>query len=121
MSKIEEDQIPLIYKPDLLFMNDGTSYAYSNSIIPYLVHNVITNKDIIGENISYARTLVDFEDKVNYWSNNIRYSAFVKYLVPSVKVQGDYSEQDTKNVRKNCKDVTGFIDTQIEEYLNATI
>lgn len=120
MSEKEELTVSFIYKPDLLFMNDGTSYAYSDTVILYLVHNVITNKDIIGENISYARELLGFDDKVNYWSNNIRYSAFIKYVIPSSSVKDDYSEQSKNGIRKNCKDVTGFIDTQIEEYLNGT-
>lgn len=120
MSEKEELPVSFIYKPDLLFMNDGTSYAYSDTVILYLVHNVITNKDIIGENISYARELLGFDDKVNYWSNNIRYSAFIKYVIPSSSVKDDYSEQSKNGIRKNCKDVTGFIDTQIEEYLNGT-
>lgn len=121
MSDNEEAPVSFIYKPDLLFMNDGTSYAYSDTLIQYLVHNVITNKDIIGENISYARNLLGFQDKVNYWSNNIRYSAFTKYVVPSIETYGEYSKQDEKNIRKNCKDVTGFIDKPIEEFLNATL
>lgn len=118
MSKEEEAPLHLMYKPDLLFMNDGISYAYSDSLIQYLVHNVITNKDIIGENISYAKSLVGISDTVNYWKNNIRYSAYMKYILPSVKVDDDYSKQDMKKLRNDCKDVTGFIDAKIEECLN---
>lgn len=119
MSSKEESPISLIYKPELVKMNDNFSYAYSNDLILYLLHNVITNKDIIGENISYVKNLLKFTNTVNYWSNNIKYSAYVKYLLPSKKIEDDYSQQDWSKCRKNCKNVTGFIDTQIEEYLNA--
>lgn len=71
----------MIYKPKLIQINDGISYAYSNTIMQYLLHNVITNIDIIEGNISYAKKLLNFSDDVNYWHNGIKYSAFVKYLL----------------------------------------
>jgi len=109
-SDADEEQVSLFYRPKLLEMNDGASYAYSNSLIPYLLHNVITNKDIIGENISYAKELIGISDTVNYWNNNIKYLAFVNFVLPSVEKEGDYSQQLMKNIRKDCFDVTGFID-----------
>jgi len=109
-SDADEEQVSLFYRPKLLEMNDGASYAYSNSLIPYLLHNVITNKDIIGENISYAKELIGISDTVNYWNNNIKYLAFVNFVLPSVEKEGVYSQQLMKNIRKDCFDVTGFID-----------
>ena len=109
--------LPLIYKPALIQINDGVSYAYSNTIMQYLLHNAISNIDIIEGNISYAKKLLNFDNDVNYWDNNIKYSAFVKYLL-NLKNQ-TYTEKDLLKVKKDCVDVTGYIDKQIEGWLNA--
>lgn len=101
-------------------MNDGTSYAYSNVLMQYLLNNAITNRDFIGDNITYAKKLLGFTDEVNYWNNNIKYSAFMKYLYRQNKeIPNDYTEQNISKMYRDCNDVTGFIDKQIEEWLNA--
>ena len=111
----------MIYKPALIQINDGVSYAYSNTIIQYLLHNVITNIDTIEGNISYAKELLNFKDNVNYWSDNIKYSAFVKYLLQLKSYDNLTDEQMQERLLKNCEDVTGFIDKQIERWLNANL
>ena len=111
-----------MYRPKLLEMNDGISYAYSNTVMQYLVHNAITNRDIIGENISYAKSLINFRDSINYWSDNVKYSAFMKFVCRDIAAdEEDYRQQSINKMYKNCNDVTGYIDTQIEEWLNANI
>lgn len=116
----QDEQTPLIFRPKLLEMNDGTSYAYSNVLMQYLLNNVITNRDFIGDNITYAKKLLGFSDDVNYWNNNIKYSAFMKYLYrQNKKIPDDYTEQNISKMYRDCNDVTGFIDKQIEEWLNA--
>ena len=116
----KNDFVDLMYKPKLLSFNSGISYAYSDTVIQYLLRNVITNDDTVEGNISYAKKLVNFSDDVNYWDNNIKYSAYMKYIMDKAIIKNDYGyyKQNLKNVNQECEDVTGFIDKQIEEYLN---
>ena len=115
------DTVSLIYNPELLNFNSGYQFAYSNALIPYLVNNVIANDDVVGENITYAKKLLGFKDTINYWSNDIKYSAFVKYLFDKIEFskddQGYYVQP--KTIRKDCFDITGYIDKNIEGWLNA--
>lgn len=120
--EFDDESVSIMYRPKLLEMNDGISYAYSNTIMQYLVHNAITSRDIIGENISYAKRLINFKDSINYWSDNVKYSAFMKFVCRDIQAdEEDYSQQNPNRVYRNCNDVTGFIDKQIEEWLNANI
>lgn len=116
----KNDSVDLMYRPKLLSFNSGTSYAYSDTVIQYLLKNVITNDDTVEGNISYAKKLVNFSDDINYWDNNIKYSAYMKYIMDKaiIKNNSGYYKQNLKNVNQECEDVTGFIDKQIEEYLN---
>ena len=118
--ELKNDSVDLMYKPKLLSFNSGTSYAYSDTVIQYLLRNVITNDDTVEGNISYAKKLVNFSDDVNYWDNNIKYSAYMKYIMDKAIIKNNYGyyKQNLKNVNQECEDVTGFIDKQIEEYLN---
>ena len=49
------DTVSLCYKPSLLSFNSGIQFAYSNTLIPYLVKNVIDNIDTTPGNITYAK------------------------------------------------------------------
>lgn len=117
----QNDTISLMYKPRLLDINDGISYAYSDTIIEYLLHNAVINTDIIGDNISYNKKLLGFSNDVNYWTNNIKYAGYMKYLLDIQSNDYDideYKNQDLSKLRYDCYDVTGYLDKQIEEYLN---
>ena len=132
--------VDLMYRPKLLQFNSGTSYAYSDTLIQYLLRNVITNIDTVSGNtsysysddeeeikfagnIAYAKKLVNFTDRINYWDNNVKYSAYMKYLTKDALTTSTngYKEQNLKKITKTCEDVTGFIDKQIEEYLNYAV
>lgn len=121
MPKFQKETLPLIYKPKLLQFNSGIQYAYSNSIIPYLVKNVIDNFDLTPENISYAKKLLGMSDTVNYWSNDIKYLAYDKYLFNTLQFEADddgYLIQP-KSINYKNNDITGYIDSTIEGWLNA--
>lgn len=113
--------VPLLYKPKLLQFNTGVQYAYSNSIIPYLIKNVIDNNDATPENISYAKKLLAMKDDINYWTNNIKYLAYLKYLFNTYQFEQDQDgyliQPDKINYKNN--DITGYIDSTIEGWLNA--
>ena len=49
------DTVSLCYKPSLLSFNSGIQFAYSNTLIPYLVKIVIDNIDTTPGNITYAK------------------------------------------------------------------
>ena len=102
------------YRPELLRFNDGTSYAYSNTVIQYLLRNVITNREVVEGNISYVKDLLNWDDLVDYWDDKIKYEAFLQYITGTAFSSKKPSD---KKLRRECGDVTGFIDKQIEQYL----
>lgn len=93
--------------PNLCAINDGKQYAFSNLLIEYLTHNVITNRDVIDSNITAAQELVgnnklEFDSGV--WSNKLRYAIYREYLKSPAKFEK--------------YDKMGYVDSDTEKYLN---
>ena len=93
-------------------MNTGESYAFSDRLIEYLLWNVITNLDEVGDNIAYVQknTIKSGEEYwKGIWDNGLRskvYSNFVK------------SVTENKNTKSQFRDVCGFVDKDTEWLLN---
>lgn len=121
MPKFQKETLSLIYKPKLLQFNTGIQYAYSNTVIPYLVKNVIDNMDVTPENLSYAKKLLGKIDTVNYWSNDIKYLAYQKYLFNTYQFNQDEDGYliQPKSINYKNNDITGYIDSTIERWVNA--
>ena len=90
----------------LCSINDGKQYAYSQLLIEYLTHNVVTNRDTLDSNISMAQNLVGkklkFESGV--WTNKLRYAIYREYLKSPLKF--------------DKRDKMGYLDSDTEKYLN---
>ena len=111
IDKLNHDDLNKILKsyPELLLINDKTSYAYNTKIITYLLHHVITHKDFTA-NIQMVQRLLNTinPDRFNFiegvWSDNMRNVIYNKYF----ESPASYSKYDNK----------GFIDKNVELYLN---
>lgn len=88
-------------------MNTGTTYAFSDRLIEYLLLNVIDAVDTIGDNIEKAQEKVLWHyDKYTkgVWDNLTRYRAFTKYAKDI---------NSNKNTLLEFIDINGFIDKDI--------
>ena len=79
-----QKQNELMYKNlSLLLYSDGTSYAYADRLIEYLLLNAITQEETIDSNIGYVQRNIGAETFKNYtkdvWSDNMRAALWYKY------------------------------------------
>ena len=88
----------------LTLINDNNTYAFNNKLIEYIVHHVITNMETIEQNIGrvqqYLPNDYEYED---IWSDRLRIDVYGKFM------------SDLEYFRL---DVNGFIDSDVERYLN---
>lgn len=87
----------------ITLINDKTTYAFNDEIIPYLLHHVITNMETIEGNIArvqeYLPNIHEYED---VWNDRLRIDMFNKIM----------SDFNTKRF-----DINGFIDARAEKFL----
>lgn len=88
----------------LTLVNDKNIYAFNDKIIPFLLHHVITNMEMIEGNIGDVQKYIpnDYEYE-DIWSDRLRIDVYNKYL---------------SNFEETKFDVTGFIDADVERYIN---
>lgn len=111
ITKLSHDDLNRMLKsyPELLLINDKTSYAYNTKVITYLLHHVITHKDFTA-NIEMVQQLLNKIDPNRYdfitgvWNDNMRNVIYNKYF----ESPDSFTKYDNK----------GFVDKNIELYLN---
>lgn len=102
----------LITPLQLLMANTQESYPFADRLIEYLVGNVITPEDEIGDNIKRAKVVVDknIADRklVNIVSDEI-WVPVLKYI---------YYSYVTKNRKLNAinRDTLGYVDKDVEKF-----
>ena len=116
----------LISKPTLLNFTDGNTYAFCNTLIEYLLSNVITNLDIFNKNILRTQKylnndndlLIDNDEidqiKINengIWSTELRVLLYQLYMKNYLNFKGPKYRQN---------DITGFVDKHMENYIRQT-
>ena len=85
-------------------INTGRQYAFSDTLIQYLLLNVIDKEDRIEDNVGRVQKAlygVVSEEEYGQWKDNIRSALFNKYM--------------TSGMTKY--DINGFVDKSIENYL----
>ena len=110
MSKQEQNE--LMYKDlSLLLYSDGTSYAFADRLIEYLLLNSITSEETIDGNVEYVQRNIDAKTFNNYtqgiWNDNMRAALWYKYkngvgvdvadtqlVYPQLIKGGDFSSTD---------------------------
>ena len=91
----------------LLQLNDGNTYPFSDRLIEYLLWNVITSVDDIGQNIErvqyYANAFdINSEFIPGVWSNYLRYIIYLNY---------------NRDKKSKHLDINGFVDKDVEKFL----
>ena len=88
----------------LTLINDHNIYAFNSKVIEYIVHHVITNQEVISNNIGrvqqYLPNDYEYED---VWDDRLRVDVYGKFM---------------SNLDEFKMDVDGFINADVERYLN---
>lgn len=88
----------------LTLINDNNTYAFNNKVVEYIVHHVITNMETIEQNIGrvqqYLPNDYEYED---IWDDRLRVDVYGKLM---------------SNFEVFRMDVNGFIDSDVERFLN---
>jgi hypothetical protein len=70
----------LISHPQLLLVNDSNQYAFSDTLLEYLLNNVVTQEDLYLEDVMEIETMINYSQKYpGHWNNKIRTVLFSKY------------------------------------------
>ena len=93
-------------------MSTGSSYAFSNRLIEYLLLNAITSNEDIGDNIERVQEKVlprNYRYWKGVWDNALRCHTYNKYV-----------ENVVKNTNKiaQFRDTIGFVDKDVESILD---
>ena len=105
LDSIEKDKSTsyLFTFPSLLKLNTQKSYAFSDRLIEYLVHNVITGQDELSGNVIVVNNRFGIFNNQNVpepeWSKTTQLRVFLDM------------------VNKNIDDINGYIDKDTEESL----
>ena len=108
----KQKQNELMYKDfSLLMYNCGTSYAFADKLIEYLLLNAITSEETLDGNVEYVQRNIDAQTFNGYtkgiWEDNMRAALWYKYRNSIGGYFGKYSRVDTV-------DINGFVDKGIE-------
>ena len=115
--------IPLISRSQLLSLNDGNQYAFSDKLIGYLLDNTITNMTSISEDITRIQDKLR-EIKENQSDNNLLITAKnISYPQGIWKdsfrnIMYDYYRRSNNNINTKTYDILGYCDKDIEKALS---
>lgn len=109
----------MLRQPSLAFCNTGTTFAFSDRLIEYLLWNVITSEEQLDGNISFVQRNIDGNRLKGYfdgvWSPNIRASLWYKYKGSLGKFEEyanvKYCNIFNKNTVENNKQLSSFLGT----------
>lgn len=91
----------------LLMLNDKISYPFADRLIEYLLDNVITNRDEIGDDILRVRKQLG--ESVIYDVDSVAWDEYLRKTVYDLYM----------NTSATSKlDISGFVDKDVEEFVN---
>lgn len=91
----------------LLMLNDRVSYPFADRLVEYLLDNVITNKDEIGEDIIRIRQKLN--GSISYDANSVAWDEYLRKTIYDLYM----------NSSKTSKlDISGFVDKDVEQFIN---
>ena len=105
LDSIEKDKSTsyLFSFPSLLKLNTQKSYAFSDRLLEYLVHNVITSQDDLSGNVITVNNRLGIFNSQNFpepeWSKTTQLRVFLDMI------------------DKNIDDINGYVDKDTEEIL----
>ena len=114
---INKQNYLMLRQPSLAFCNTGTTFAFSDRLIEYLLLNVITSEEQLDGNISFVQRNIDGNRLKGYfdgvWSPNIRASLWYKYRDSLGIPKSSYNLYNPSNVTKNHGLKTNPVDGSI--------
>ena len=88
-------------------LNDKISYPFADRLVEYLLDNVITNRDEIGEDILRVRK--QLRGSVVYDASSVAWDEFLRKTIYDLYM----------NTSATSKlDILGFVDKDVEEFVN---
>lgn len=97
----------LLSNLSLLQLNDGVTYPFADRLVEYLLYNVITGMDTIGEDITRIRKKLSnylyYDPTEVAWSDYLRILIFDMYM---------------NNSKSTNLDISGYVDKDTEQYIN---
>lgn len=116
----------MLRQPSLAFCNTGTTFAFSDRLIEYLLWNVITSEEPLDGNISFVQRNIDGNRLKGYfdgvWSPNIRASLWYKYKESLGKFEKDVGDGEAVSSTffsnsNEMLDMNGYVDKDMEKIL----
>ena len=123
---INKQNYLMLRQPSLAFCNTGTTFAFSDRLIEYLLWNVITSEEPLDGNISFIQRNIDGNRLKGYfdgvWSPNIRASLWYKYKDSLGKFEEDAEDEDAVSSTffsnsNEMLDMNGYVDKDMEKIL----
>lgn len=109
---LDKQNYLMLRQPSLAFCNTGTTFAFSDRLIEYLLLNAITSEEQLSGNISFVQRSIDGNTLKGYfdgvWSPNIRASLWYKYR-DSIKEDGLFINSN------EMLDMNGYVDKDMEK------
>lgn len=112
----------LLSSIQLQLLSTGESYAYSDKLISYLLDNVVTSADCFGGDVERIQNILTKEDpllkigKPGIWNRQVRSYLFRNYVSSNIVKKSDNAVKYTRD--RAIVDINGFVDRDIEDYLN---
>ena len=114
----QSNSISLISQPQLLRINTGISHPFADRLVEYLVGNVITPLDEIGDNVLRAKTVMSKRlsgtkhsiSLDQLWADNMKYYAYA--FMTSLKTTS-FGSVPRFSIEKT-HDCLGYIDKDVE-------
>lgn len=97
----------LLSNLSLLWLNDGNTYPFADRLIEYLLLNVITGMDTIGEDIIRIREKL--QNYIHYDQSEVAWSDYLRVLI------FDLFLNNSKSMKL---DISGYVDKDAEAYLD---
>lgn len=97
----------LLSNLSLLLLNDKVSYPFADRLMEYLLDNVISNRDEIGEDILRVRKAlgenIAYDKDSVAWDEYLRKTIYDLYMNTSATLK---------------QDINGFVDKDVEQFIN---
>ena len=88
-------------------LNDKVSYPFADRLVEYLLDNVITNRDEIGEDILRIRQKLN--GSISYDAHSVAWDEYLRKTIYDLYMS---SSKTTK------LDISGFVDKDVEQFIN---
>ena len=97
----------LLSNLSLLQLNDGVTYPFADRLIEYLLYNVITEMDPVGEDVTRIRNKLG--NYLYYDPTEVAWSDYLRILIFDLYIS---------NSKSSNLDISGYVDRDTEQFIN---